>query len=139
MSATSASPIGLVPPIVDCPVEAVCAFSVPASDPDNQPMRWRLATGVEAGGFVGGFTQPAGAAIDAATGVYTWDTHGALLASSGSTFYSTQVMIENVVGGNVDQSHGSRLLHPARLELDECTTRLHEPDAGERRHPQRTW
>jgi hypothetical protein len=101
LPATSASPVGLVPPIVDCPVEAVCTFSVPASDPDNQPMRWRLATAEEASGYDGGFTQPSGASIDATSGLYTWDTRGAELAPTGSTFYSTQVMIENVVAGTV--------------------------------------
>ncbi|WP_231250641.1 PKD domain-containing protein [Nocardioides furvisabuli] len=101
LSKTSASPVGLVPPIVDCPVESTCTFSVPASDPDSQPMKWRLATDLEAGGSAGAFTQPAGATIAATTGLYTWDTRGADLATSGSTFYSTQVMIENVVGGVV--------------------------------------
>ena len=99
LSKTSASPVGLVPPIVDCPVESTCTFSVPASDPDSQPMKWRLATAEEAAGDFGTFTQPTGATVDANSGLYTWDTRGAALAESGSTFYSTQVMIENVVGG----------------------------------------
>jgi hypothetical protein len=101
LSKTSASPVGLVPPIVDCPVESTCTFSVPASDPDSQPMKWRLATAEEAAGNFGTFTQPTGATVDANSGLYTWDTRGAALAESGSTFYSTQVMIENVVGGVV--------------------------------------
>ncbi|MEO5853001.1 MAG: post-COAP-1 domain-containing protein, partial [Nocardioides sp.] len=98
LAATSASPVGLVPPIVDCPINAVCTFSVPATDPDGQPMAWRLSTAVEAGGS---FVQPTGASVNANNGLYTWDTTGAVLAATGSTFYSTQVMIENVVGGNV--------------------------------------
>ena len=98
LGATSASPVGLVPPIVDCPLNAVCTFAVPATDPDGQPLAWRLSTADEAGG---GFVQPTGASVNATTGAYTWDTTGAALAASGSTFYSTQVMIENVVGGVV--------------------------------------
>lgn len=95
---TSASPVALVAPIVDCPVNAVCRFTVPAADPDNQALAWRLSTSAEAGP---GFIQPSGATVNASTGLYTWDTSGAALASSGPTFYSTQVMVENVVGGTV--------------------------------------
>ena len=101
LGATSASPVGLVPPIVDCPLNAVCTFGVPATDPDGQPLTWRLSTADEAAGVGGGFAQPTGASVNATTGAYTWDTTGAALAPSGSTFYSTQVMIENVVGGVV--------------------------------------
>lgn len=96
---TSASPVALVAPIVDCPINAVCRFTVPAADPDGQGLAWRLSTAAEAAG--GSFTQPPGATIDSASGLYSWDTTGATLAPSGSTFYSTQVMVENVVGGNV--------------------------------------
>ena len=101
LGATSASPVGLVPPIVDCPLNAVCTFGVPATDPDGQPLAWRLSTSDEAAGVGGGFAQPTGATVNPTTGAYTWDTTGAALAASGSTFYSTQVMIENVVGGVV--------------------------------------
>ena len=102
LNATSANPISSVAPIVDCAINAVCSFFVPAFDPDGQALRWRMATAAEAGG---GFVQPGPSAapnpasIDATTGLYTWDTTGATLALSGSTFYSTQVMVENVVGG----------------------------------------
>ncbi|MCA0291074.1 MAG: hypothetical protein LCH82_05410 [Actinobacteria bacterium] len=97
-AATTASPVGLVAPIVDCPIDAVCQFTVPATDQDGQELRWRLSTQAE-----GLLDQPAGATINAGNGLYRWDTTGAVLNTSGSgqTFYSTQVMIENVVGGNV--------------------------------------
>ena len=97
-SKTTASPVGLVAPIVDCPINALCQFTVPAVDPDHQGLRWRLSTYNE-----GLLQQPTGAAIDPATGTYRWDTTGAVLNTSGSgqTFYSTQVMIENVAGGRV--------------------------------------
>jgi hypothetical protein len=108
LAATSASPVSLVSPIVDCPVDAVCQFTVPAHDPDGQALRWRLATDVEAGGFSGGFAQPGpphatnAAAVDPASGLYSWDTTGATLnTSGGDTFYSTQVVVENVVGSGV--------------------------------------
>ena len=97
---TTANPISSLPAIVDCPREGVCSFQVPATDPDNQMMQYRLATSAEAGD--GGFVQPGppfapnAATIDHTTGLYHWDTHGAQLNPSGDTFYSTQVMIENV-------------------------------------------
>ncbi len=93
---TSASPVALVPPIVDCPMNAVCTFSVPAVDRDRQPLRWRFSTRAESG-----LVQPQGAMIDAATGLYRWDTTGATVNPTGDSFYSTQVTVENVVRGRV--------------------------------------
>lgn len=97
-AATTASPQALVAPIVDCPINALCTFTVPAVDPDGQGLNWRMSTFAE-----GLLSQPSGATIGAATGLYSWDTTGATLNTSGNgeTFYSTQVMVENVVGGNV--------------------------------------
>ena len=97
---TSASPVSLVAPIVDCPLNALCSFTVPAADPDGQGLRWRFSTALEATGTAT-FNQPAGATINATTGLYQWDTTGAALAPTGSTFYSTQIMVENLVGGVV--------------------------------------
>jgi Putative Ig domain len=98
---TSASPVSLVSPIVDCPINALCSFTVPAADPDGQGLRWRFSTSDEAAGTGAAFNQPAGATINATTGLYQWDTTGAPLAPAGSTFYSTQIMVENLVGGVV--------------------------------------
>lgn len=103
---TSANPVSSISPIVDCPRSAVCSFTVPAFDPDDQELRYRLATGAEATG--GSFVQPGPpyatnpATINPTTGVYSWNTTGATLAPSGyDTYYSTQVMIENLVDGVV--------------------------------------
>ena len=74
---------------------------MPAADPDGQGLNWRFATDAEASGGVGGFTQPAGATINASNGLYQWNTTGAVLAPSGPTYYSTQVIVENVVAGVV--------------------------------------
>jgi hypothetical protein len=101
LTQTSASPVSLISPIVDCPLNALCSFTVPAADADGQGLRWRFATATEASGSATGFTQPAGATINATTGLYQWNTTGAALAPSGSTFYSTQIMVENVVGSTV--------------------------------------
>jgi Ca2+-binding RTX toxin-like protein len=105
LAATTASPISSISPIVDCPLNAVCQFTVPAFDPDGQGLRYRFSTAAEAG--AGFFVQPgppdatSSASINATTGQYTWDTTGATLSATGSTFYSTQVTIENVVSNVV--------------------------------------
>ncbi len=93
---TSASPVALMVPIVDCPMNAVCRFTVPAVDRGRQPLRWRFSTLAESG-----FVQPRGAKIDAATGVYTWDTTGATVNPTGDSFYSTHVTVESVSRGKV--------------------------------------
>ena len=88
---TTASPVSLISPIVDCGLEAICSFSIPSTDSDGQGRRYRFATSAEAGGF----SQPAGATLSSA-GLYTWDTTGADLNSNGDSFFSTQVIIENL-------------------------------------------
>ena len=99
---TSASPLSLVSPIVDCPLNALCSFTVPAADADGQGLNWRFATAAEASRIVRlRSAQPAGATINASNGLYQWDTTGAALAPSGPTYYSTQVIVENVVAGVV--------------------------------------
>lgn len=88
------SPVSVMPPIVSCPVNGLCEFTVPASDPETDELSFRLSSSSEAGAV---FRQPVGAAIDAVTGVYSWDTTGVDLASNpnNNTLYSTQVMIED--------------------------------------------
>ena len=98
LNLTSANPVSSMPPIVDCGLNTICTFSVPAFDPDGQSLAWRLSTSAEASGS-GGFNQPAGASIDASTGLYTWDTTGAAINVGTNSYYSTQVMVENRVGG----------------------------------------
>jgi uncharacterized repeat protein (TIGR01451 family) len=96
----NSSPVSALPPIVQCPINGLCSFLVPGSDPDGDPLQFRLSTSSEASSF-GPFTQPGppsapnAASIDANTGQYTWDTTGASLASAGDTLYSTQVTIED--------------------------------------------
>ena len=79
---TTASPISLLPPIVDCPKQTVCRFTVSAIDPDNpeehnRRLSWPLASPAEMGGL--DLIQPPNASIDSTTGVYTWDTRGVTL------------------------------------------------------------
>jgi len=94
----NSSPVSALPPIVACQQNSVCTFKVPAADQNGDPITFRLSTSTEAGP---GFNQPGppyapnSAAIDPTTGIYTWDTTGATVNSTGHTYYSTQVTIED--------------------------------------------
>lgn len=94
------SPVSALPPIVLCPINSLCQFAVPAVDPDNNPLHFRLSTSAEASdsGFLhpGPPFAPNTATIDPTTGVFSWNTTGATLASPGlNTLYSTQVTIQD--------------------------------------------
>lgn len=100
---TRASPISLLPPIVDCPRESICTFKVAAVDPDGSDpeepanLLWRPATAEEMGG-PGLSSMPPGASINSENGEYTWDTRGVSLGPDRfNTLYSTQVVIEDRV------------------------------------------
>ncbi|MFB2557029.1 cell wall-binding repeat-containing protein [Herbiconiux liangxiaofengii] len=109
LTRTSSSPTSSFAPIVDCERDAPCTFNVTATDADGQSLRWRLAGPFEAGA---GFTQPGppdasfAASIDASTGLFRWDTTGARNNDDGDentvddppSYYSTQVVIEKVIG-----------------------------------------
>ncbi|MCF6338540.1 MAG: hypothetical protein L3J84_11415 [Gammaproteobacteria bacterium] len=101
LSAGNNSPSSVQNPIVLCPINSICNFTIPATDIDGDTISFRLSTPAEAGGS---FRQPGSrgsgapnlATIDPLTGIYTWDTAGARLATRGrNTLYSTQVMIED--------------------------------------------
>lgn len=102
VGSTNVSPISALPPIVRCPIDALCSFQVPVTDPDNDPVRFRLSTSTEAAGSAS-FVQPGPphapnpATIDPTTGMYTWDTTGATRAGNpaNNTLYSTQVAVED--------------------------------------------
>lgn len=95
LSQSVGSAVSQTSPIVDCPVNALCQFGLPATSNDaGVSLRYRFATAQEAAGGHP-FSQPAGAGVDASTGVYSWNTAGAV---SGG-LYSTQVMIESWLNG----------------------------------------
>ena len=118
-STPNSSPVSSLPPIVLCPQNGLCTFTIPVSDNEGDPVTFRLSTNAEDGfnsGSTGrgqpglGGTCPSGhaASVNSMTGVYTWDTTGCRLAGSPTpvppsggcgnsllnTLYSTQVMIE---------------------------------------------
>ena len=73
-----------LPPIVDCPRNAPCNFTIPASAPPGDTVSYRLASATEAVDLAdwpgtGTFTQPTGAAVNN-SGVFTWNTSGQPLA-----------------------------------------------------------
>lgn len=107
VGSTNSSPVSTMPPIVLCPINGICTFSVPAADANGDSLRWRMSTSSEAGGFAqpGPPTAPNSATVNPATGVYTWDTTGAALGPAGSTtLYSTQVTIEDLDAGGAVKS-----------------------------------
>ncbi len=98
----NSSPRSSMPPIILCPIDALCLFSVHGSDPDGDPISFRLSSGTEAAGDGDIFVHPGppfapnAATIDPVTGLYSWDTTGATLAPAGfTTMYSTQVTVED--------------------------------------------
>ena len=111
---TTSSPVSLISPIVDCPVDDVCNFSVPAVDADGASLAWRFAEGSEStrASDAGDWDQPGpphadNAATVGSAGAYSWDTTGAQLAAEGTpTYYSTSVVIEKRVGGDLVATTG---------------------------------
>jgi lysophospholipase L1-like esterase len=92
------SPVTVMPPIVQCPIEGECVFTVPASDPAGDGLAFRFSTPGESGiqNQPGPPHAPHAATIDPDTGLFEWNTEGATVASGGlNTLYSTQVTIED--------------------------------------------
>ncbi|NJC73834.1 hypothetical protein HC031_29575, partial [Planosporangium thailandense] len=89
-----------LPPIVDCPRNSPCNFTVPTSLPADETASYRLSNSTDAGAF----TQPSGAAVSA-SGLFTWNTTGQRLASAPlDTYYSAQVTITASVNGRAASS-----------------------------------
>jgi len=86
----NSSPVSAIAPIVVVPENPAATFFVPATDPDGDPLKWRLATQGEAGGG----SHPPGLTIDEATGQVTWNTTGLDQAN----FWTTTIMIEDLDG-----------------------------------------
>jgi hypothetical protein len=85
----NSSPVSSIVPIVDVPVNnAAYNFTIPAVDPNSSTLAFRFATSAEAGP---GFTQPAGLAVNGATGQMTFNTVGKVIGQ----LYTTQVMISD--------------------------------------------
>ncbi len=107
VSSGNSSPRTTLPPIVFCPINGLCSFTVLGIDPDGDDLNFRFSTAAEADSD--SFTQPGppdapnAARLDPLTGLYTWDTTGATLGPPGrNTLYSTQVTIEDLdLSGNV--------------------------------------
>ena len=90
-SKTTISPSSTLPIIVQCSALTACSFPVPSSDPDNQLLTYRLATGNESGLT----SQPAGLAVNPSTGLANWPAPNNL-----NGLYSAQIVIEKRVRTN---------------------------------------
>ncbi len=90
------SPRTSIPPVVNVGAPGVQTFSVAASDPGGQTLRWRLATDAETSGFQ---SNPPDFAVNPSTGQASFDTTG---KSHG--LYHASVVIEALVGTTVVSS-----------------------------------
>jgi VCBS repeat-containing protein len=87
------SPVSALPPVVSMSVSANSSFTLVASDADGDPLRYRLATAAEMG-----VSNPSGLAINATTGIVTWNTVGL----NQSNFWAAQFVVEDLdQSGNV--------------------------------------
>src|SRR5262245_49132321 len=82
------SPVSSMVPIVVVPPSADATFLVPAVDPDNDPITFRLSTDVEAGGPA----PPPNMSIESTTGIVHWNTIG---LTQAPVFWTTQFMVED--------------------------------------------
>ena len=83
----NSSPVSSIVPIINVPANnAAATFTIPATDPDGNPLSFRFSTSTEAGP---GFVQPSGLSINSSTGQMTFNTVG----KTNGQLYSTQVMI----------------------------------------------
>lgn len=108
-------PVTSLPPIVSCPREGACSFTIPASDPDGDAIRFRFSTPGEASDpsspdFVqpGPHHAPNTLALDPDSGQVFWDTTGADPADSDGDGYSDAQ----------ESSQGSLASDPDSIPLD---------------------
>jgi hypothetical protein len=118
------------PPIVDCPIDGVCSFTVPFAPPGGATVSYRLAGGSESGGLTQpGAPQATHEASISTGGHYTWDTHGA--SSFGDpTFYSTQVIVESRIGNTVVSRSAIDFFLRLTDEVIERQPECEDPDGG---------
>ncbi len=114
----NSSPVSALPPIIQCPFNGTCQFTIPASDNELDPLTFRMSSLLEAGltSQPGPPQCPNAATVNPTTGVYTWNTVGCRTAATAlpvppnggcnqpsyNTCYSTQVTIEEdvLLGGS---------------------------------------
>jgi hypothetical protein len=92
---TNAPPVSTLTPIVNCAVNAVCSFTIPASDANGDPLTWRFSSSSESG--IPSQPGPNAPAINSTNGQLTWDTTG---AGAAGALFALQVTIEDHSGGS---------------------------------------
>jgi len=92
--ANTGSPVSVLPPIVQCPLNGLCTFQVPGVDPDGDNLTFRLSTDPESGilnqpgaGGIGSCT--GGTLAISTTGVVSWTTTDCVAG-----LYSSSLRIE---------------------------------------------
>jgi hypothetical protein len=91
VGAGNSPPVSSLPPIVQVPANQNISFQIPATDPNGDPITYRLATSLEESGGTTGFVQPTGLAVSS-TGLVTW--HSGTLGQ----LFNAAVMVEDHVG-----------------------------------------
>lgn len=82
-------------PIVQV-TEGTVNFVIPGLDPDGDPVRFRLATDVEAGGCC----HPPNLSVHPSTGVVTWDNTGL----DQTKYWTTQIVVEDLDGSGTPKT-----------------------------------
>ena len=83
-SKTAVSPTSTLPIIVECPANQICNFPVPAADPENQVLQWRLATNAESA-----IAPLIGLSVNSANGLASYNT-----PNNVGGLYGAQIVIE---------------------------------------------
>jgi len=97
LTTENSSPVAIAPVIINMPSNAKYSFPVAAVDPDGDHLTCRLATSVEASGFIDGFVQPGPPLapnpimVNAETFEVTWDTSG----TEPGQLWSYQIVVED--------------------------------------------
>jgi hypothetical protein len=100
VGSTNLPPVSSLSPIVQVADNTTATFQVPATDPNGDPLTYRLATSAEASGG-SGYTQPPGLTISP-TGLITWDIHNGVVNTSPGDLWTSQVVVEDHdTSGNV--------------------------------------
>lgn len=99
----NSSPVSSLAPIIQVPDNQIDTFQVPAVDPNGDSLRFRFATGAEAGGVSTGtsYTLPPNISITP-TGKITWDIRDSVTSTAPGDLWTAQVMVEDLdKSGNV--------------------------------------
>lgn len=93
-------PVSNLPPLVQIVDNQLNTFQIPATDPNGDPLTFRLSTSQEASGSSTGFTQPPGLTMSS-SGVLTWDVRDGVVTTAAGDLWSVQIMASDSNGARV--------------------------------------